>query len=730
MARVIRPIDGDDDSPADKPKRPSAKKVEQVSDADSPSAQDAAEPSTDAADDLTLDELNESLKSLSPDMGETPIEKIEDDDEIKLDGPEVAIDNQELDDMLADEEDATDPSVDEPAEPEAPEQSEPLIETSPDEPPEESEPVESENEELETKTEKPEALSDEDGLPDDPETRKAVDEIVAEEADVVLAAEDMEREIDADIEQPKPRNIFMRVLGSTRGRWIMLVLLTLGLIAAGLVPTSRYFVLNTAGVRASLSLRVVDAGTLQPLKNVTVRAGGASGLTDGNGTVVLQGARLGRTNLQIEKRAFSSYDRPVTLGWGSNPLGEFEARAVGSQYTFEVKDFLSGKPIAGAEATSGDGNAKADEEGKLVLTLDTANLEDSEQIVVLISAGNYRTETITLSVSNKEAQSVEMVPSRKHVFVSKRSGKYDVYTVDVDGKNERKVVEGSGLERDDITLVPHPSENKAALVSTRERVQNSEGYLLSTVYVVDFDSGDLVKIDQSEQIQIIGWSGDSRLLYVKIAAGTSAADAKRHRLMSYNSRNFADIKELASANSVNDVLMAGNRVYYAPSNIFNENPNPGLFAVNPDGGNLQTVLNKEVYNIFRTSYDTLDISIGANWYTYTLGSATAATASQPPVTQYSRAYADAPNGESSLWVDTRDGKGVLLRYDKSAKADSSLVNRSGLKVPVYWLTGSHVVFRLNDGTETADFIVNVEGGDARKITDVTDTNGVDRWFYY
>lgn len=730
MARVIRPIDGDNDSLIDNPKRPAAKKAEQASGATKLPKQEAADSNDVANDDLTLDELNESLKSLSPDMGETSIEKVEDDDEIRLDGPEVAIDNQELDDMLADEEDVTELSADEAVEAEAPEMSEAASEDSADESSEDLEPVEPELEEPDAKTEKPETLSDEDGLPDDAETRKAVDEIVAEEADVVLAAEDMEREIDADIEQPKSGNIFARVLGSARGRWLLFGLLTLGVITAGLVPNTRYFVLNTAGVRASLSLRVVDGGTLQPLKNVTVRAGGASGLTDANGAVVLQGARLGRTNLQIEKRAFSSYDRPVTLGWGSNPLGEFEARAVGSQYTFEVKDFLSGKPIAGAEATSGDGNAAADEEGKLVLTLDTANLEDSEQIVVLISAGNYRTETVTLSVSNKETQAVEMVPSRKHVFVSKRSGKYDVYTVDADGKNERKVVEGSGLERDDITLVPHPSENKAALVSTRERVQNSEGYLLSTVYVVDFDSGDLVKIDQSEQIQIIGWSGDSRLVYVKIAAGTSAADAKRHRLMSYNSQNFADIKELASANSFNDVLMAGNRVYYAPSNIFNENPNPGLFAVNPDGGKLQTILNKEVYNVFRTAYDTLDISIGANWYTYTLGSTTAATASQPPASQYSRVYADAPNGESSLWVDTRDGKGVLLRYDKTSKTDSSLVSQSGLKVPVYWLSGSHVVFRLNDGKQTADFIVNVGGGDARKITDVTDTNGVDRWFYY
>ena len=42
-----------------------------------------------------------------------------------------------------------------------------------------------------------------------------------------------------------------------------------------IIPSSRYFVLNTVGVRSSASVRVLDQSTGQPLKNVTVQIAGS-----------------------------------------------------------------------------------------------------------------------------------------------------------------------------------------------------------------------------------------------------------------------------------------------------------------------------------------------------------------------------------------------------------------------------------------------------------------------
>lgn len=583
---------------------------------------------------------------------------------------------------------------------------------------------------------KPADPADEDGLPDDPVTVRAIEEIVAEESDAVLAAEDLEREIEDEDEldkpkkPPKARGPIGRFFARPLARWLLFFGILAGIASVAIIPDSRYLVLNTAGVRSTLQLKVIDNGTLQPLKNVSITAGGASAQTDSEGFAKLTGVRLGKTTLLIEKRAFSRVEKPIVVGWGSNPLQDFHIQAVGAQYTFLIKDYLNGKPIDGAQAASGDGNASSDKNGEIILTLDTANQEDSEQVSVDISADGYRTETVSFTVSNKETQSVELVPARKHTFVSKRSGKFDVYTVDVDGKNEKKIVEGTGLERDDITLIPHQKEPVAAFVATRENVRNGSGYLLSTLYIIKSDSGELTKIDQSEKIQIIGWSKDGHLVYVKVASGASASDPQRYRLMSFNTSNFTDTKELAASNAFNDALMAGDRVYYAPSDSFQDDPESGVFAIDPTGQNKQTLLDQEAFALQRTSYETLDINTGETWYTYVFGSQAGAKAGQPAVAGVSKLYADNPSNNFSLWADERDGKGILLAYDRSTKEDRQLVSRSGLKAPVYWLNDSVAVYRVKDSRETADYVVSVDGGDARKITDVSGTAGLSSQFNY
>lgn len=577
----------------------------------------------------------------------------------------------------------------------------------------------------------------EDGIVEDEKLDEAIEDIVAKEADTVLAAEDKaksdiddEESADQRTAKKKPgkfKKFFADIWNDPRKRWATLSGVVFVVLALAVVPHSRYFILNSLSIRSSLSLKVIDSDTLQPLKNVNISAGGAQAVTDSDGQAKLENVRLGDTTLRIEKRAFSEFEKQITVGWGSNPLGDFQATAVGAKYTFIAKDAFSGQPLTEAEAASGEGNAHADENGELVLVLDTADQEDTAQLSVQISAEGYRTEEINITVNNKETQEVQMVPGRRHVFVSKRSGNYDVYAVDADGKNEERIVGGTGLERSDIALVPHPSDSTAALVATRENTRNQNGYLLSTLYIVNTVTGDLMKVDQSEQIKIVGWSKGGHLVYVKIAAGASGTDPKRHRLMSFNSKEITN-KEIASSNSFNDVVMAGGRVYYAPSNIFQE-ATPAVYAVNPDGGNQEKLLDKEVYTIVRTGYDSLSLGAGDEWYSYTLGSPMAAKAEGPSSTT-GRVYLDAPNSKFSLWVDDRDGKGVLLNYDKTSREEKALFSHGGLKLPAYWLNDKYVVFRISDSRETADYVMNVEGGEPQKITDVTDTTGITRWFYY
>ena len=563
---------------------------------------------------------------------------------------------------------------------------------------------------------------------EDSETDKAVDDIVAHESDALLDAEDEKLEAAFDNKQP---NLAQRVKSFFSAWWhnkkartatiVVLLLIVAGVIA---YPASRYFVLNSAGVRSKASLVVLDDSTQQPLKNVKVSLSGQTADTDQNGRVHLEHLKLGKQDLKIERRAFAPTTQKVTIGWGSNPLGDFKITPTGSQYAFVITDFLSGKPIEKIEAVQGELSAFSDAEGKLKITVEDS---ESNEVTIIIKGNGLREEKLVFNADTKTEQAVQMVPARKHAFISKRSGKYDVYKIDADGKNEEKILVGSGSEKEDMVLVPHPTENVIALVSTRSNQRNKDGFLLSTLTIINLDNNFTVNVTQSERVQIADWFGD-RLAYVEIAAGTSGNNPNRHKLSSYDYKNETKT-ELASTNTFNSVSSSGGYIYYAPSSAY-QTGKIYFYRIKADGTNRQTVLNKEVWNVFRTDYDKLAMSVEQAWYEHKISENKTSSLSGEPANLKSRVYSDSPDRKHSLWVDQRDGKGVLLNLDLTTKEEQELRAQSGLSNPVYWLNNSSIVFRIKTDQETADYAMSINGGEPKKIKNVTHTAGLDNWYYY
>ncbi len=563
---------------------------------------------------------------------------------------------------------------------------------------------------------------------DDDHTDKLVNDIVAKEGDELLAAEDERTRQFTPITKPtfKARlgAFFAAWWHNPIARWI-----TIGVIVAALavgigMPASRYYVLNNVGVRSSASVTVTDRSTQLPLKNVTVKIADQIGQTDDKGVVRLQHLRLGKTTLSIEKRAFAPITQNITIGWGSNPLVGYQLLPAGSQYTFAITDYLSGKPIKTATVASEYADANADDKGIATLTLDK-NAKDT--VDVTITSPGLRDEHVTLNTDSKSQIAVQMVSARKHAYVSNRSGNYDVYKIDVDGKNDQVVLPGSGNERADMVIASDPNDNIVAVVSTREPVRNKDGYLLSTLTMVDLDSGATVKVSQSEQIQIVGWN-NGRLAYVQIASGASAANPDRERLMSYDYAK-RDNKQLTSANYFNDVLAVGDSIYYAPTGALND-PVGNFTKIKYDGSGKQVILVGETWNAFRIDYGHIVLSVPGAWYQHVIGSVTATKLDGQPANTNSRVYVDSPDGKHSLWVDNRDGKGVLLNHDVATGKDTTLLTKSGLRYPVKWLDNHTLIYRVSTDNEIADYVLSLDGGEPHKIHDVTTTGSNDRWYYY
>lgn len=567
---------------------------------------------------------------------------------------------------------------------------------------------------------------------DDTQLNTAIDEIVAQDADKLLEVEDQKNQDDAEIEVAKPKktkkprgNFFKACLKNPLYIKLTIFAVLVLIVILTILPTSRYFVLNLAGVRVSTSIKMLDDKTGLPLKNVELVVNNKSAKSDGDGNVRVDKVKLGKQEIIIKKLAFAEVKKKVTLGWGSNPLGEQRLVPTGTQFTLIAKDFASEKPVTIAEVNFGDSSAKFNASGEAILTVPTV---EEEEIEVSVSANSYREEKVKINVETTEKINVQMVPAKKHVFVSKQKGKFDLYKVDVDGKNEEVILEATGIEKEEsLSLSTHPKKPITAFSSTRENTRNQDGFLLSTLNIIYLDTKEVVKVTQSERIQIVDWSGD-KLIYVKITQGASQGNPNRHKIMSYDIESGSE-KELATTNYFNDIVSVNGVIYYSPA-IYQINGKVGLYRINADGTNKKTIFDKEVWNIFRTAYDKFSFSVGQDWYELSLASDEVKKVGGAPAVLKSKIYINSPNGKQSIWVDERDGKSVLLNYTIDQKTDKVLITESGIRNPIYWLDDDHLVYRIADGTEVADYIMSLSGGAPKKIRDVTNTVGIDRWYYF
>ncbi|MGF7229576.1 MAG: hypothetical protein ACQR33_06400 [Candidatus Saccharibacteria bacterium] len=548
----------------------------------------------------------------------------------------------------------------------------------------------------------------EDPILDNPQTDEAVDEILKEESDTVLDAEDGQADqddVNDEPETPKKRGFWHR-------RWlrnIVLLLIFAGIAATAAIPTSRYYVLNKAGVRSSMSLRVIDQSTQLPLKNVHVTLDNQNVATDDKGVARITHLTLGPHNLSIARIAFATIAQKVTLGWGSNPLGDFTLNPTGVKYIIKPADYVSGKPIAGAHATSGGADAVADGNGVITLTLDS---DPGNDIAVDVSASGYLATHITINAATTKATQVTLVPSTKDIYVSKQSGTYDVMSSYVDGTGSSTLLRGTGTENNNISLAVDNSGGMAALVSTRDNQRDAAGDLLSTLTLIDTAQGTATTIDHAEHVQLVDWIGTS-LIFQETTEGTGA---NKYHVVAYDystSRRY----DLSSAAQFNNVLSMQGQVYYAVSSS-DPAAQAIYYRINTDGTGRQVILNKEVWSVFRTDYNTLDLQTPDGWYNYSpKGTPQQITT---PSTTPNYAFVSGA-GSQSLWIGNENGQSTLYVHDANANKDTKIAAQDGLSYPVRWLNDTTISYRVSSGGESADYVVSTQGGAPKKIADVTNT---------
>lgn len=553
----------------------------------------------------------------------------------------------------------------------------------------------------------------------DPEIDAAVDDIVRTESDEVIAETDAKLATLNETKnkknwKQKVKGFFVRWWKHKPARYGTLAGIGVLFVALTLIPTTRYSMLNTMGVRVKSSMRVIDAQTRLPLRNINVNLQDKQGQTDELGEIVFEDLKLGKSNLLITKIGYADNNRDIVLGWGSNPIGDQGIVATGEQFIFVLSDWKSGEPIVDAEATSGENSAVADDEGKVTLTVGQENILEAE---IIISADGYREEAFSINELNEKETKVEMVPAKRHAFISNRDGQFDLYTVYADGEGEKLLLEATGSEREVPTILAHPTRNLIGLISSRDGDQNQDGFILDGLFVVDTETGEYDRIARSEQIQTIGWHED-RIVFWQVVEGTSRGNPERSKLISYHTETKERL-ELAAANYFNDVRLINGVVYYAVSGFAVPQSQAKLYSVSPDGGSASKLIDNQVYNIFRVGYNSLVFSAeDQKWFGLTINEQVEDI--DPQAQPANRRFSNSPNGERTAWVEVRDGRGVLLIANtEEPENETQVVSLPGLESVQYWINDATLVFRVIRTGETADYVVYVDDPAEEKITDIT-----------
>ena len=547
---------------------------------------------------------------------------------------------------------------------------------------------------------------------DDTATDTAVDDIVRKDADAMLSEGSNQAVV-------MKLSFFERCKISWQDWWSnpwkrygTIAVLAILLALVTFVGSIRAMVLNTVGVHSSVMVQVYDGATNLPLENAVLQVGGKTTKTNASGQAKLGDLRLGKQTVQVYKLAFAKTTRQVNLGVRVLNLGNVTLKPVGAQLTFMLTDYLSGKPIAGASLTSGEATAKSDANGKAIITMQPDSVKGS---TITVSKNGYRTDEVAPPADLTAVTTHQLVPAAHAIFVSKASGKYDVYKMYLDGQDRSVLLPGTGLESANTVALPSPSGDKVAVASTRDDRRDSNGYLQTALNIVDVATGDITNVEYADQIHIVGWDGET-LVYQQTVPGASAANPNRQKIIAYDTSSGKRF-QLGNANYFVGSQLIGSTLYYATSATDPSNAS-AFVRINTDGSGKKVLYTGQIWSLLRTGYDTMKLQTQNSWYDYTVG-ATSAVVSTPSTDYTSRVYVDSPDGKTSVWVDIRDSNGVLIARNLSTSKETELVTQKSMQAPLYWLNATTVVYRVMGASEVADYAASIDGGKPQKIADVS-----------
>ncbi len=477
------------------------------------------------------------------------------------------------------------------------------------------------------------------------------------------------------------------------------------------IPFTRWPLLNIVGFRGTIKVTVTDTTNHSVSTALVKLDSGQTAVTDKFGHAQLQSVPLGKRSVLIQKNGYGDSTTTIITGIGTTKQLE-TLKIIGIKIDLDMKDWLAGTKIEGATAQFEKSSAVSDSNGRASLVIPPT---DKKTVQVSVSAPGYITKTFETE-TNVVSREVSLVSAQKDYFISKRDGKFDIFSSNLDGTNQQKIIEATGKEDESVLQFSINKNNKQALlVATREgKIQANR--IVAGIYSVDLEKATLKKIDEGSDIQLYEWS-DNTIVYTKSTAGLNYDDPALSKLMSFNSVS-EKLSQIAQANYFSASIVAINKVFYVPADAYRPVENGVLTSLDLASNATKRYLqDRPISYLSRASYATLEAqdTTGAAFELQITNGATKAIDRRPSA---GLQMAASPNNQVNAWSDRRDGQGVLIVRSKDG-VEKVAVTLSGLTAPVRFITDSLVIARIATSQETADYVINVNSGQFKKVVDVS-----------
>lgn len=543
---------------------------------------------------------------------------------------------------------------------------------------------------------------------DDSATDKAIDDIMVNESDTVLAAEDAAKSRSQKSKasgglKPKLRSL-------VRNKWTWLGVIVVLVIVFG-VPVTRYKVLGLA-IKKSVTITVRDSKSDTPVSGAEIRLATATAKTDANGRAHLK-AGVGNQKMEIKKQYYQTATSHYFVGFKSAGAQPVKLVATGRLVPLTITNKITGKPLKGVEIKVLDTTAKTDTNGQATVALPTNAPKDSAKL----NLAGYNTAAVSIEVTDSivKANSFTLTPAGHIYFLSNLNGTIDVVKAELDGGNRKVILAGTGKEDQNTTSLLAARDWHYLVLKARRDSAQPALYLLDTSddKVTQFDNGDA-------DFNLVGWSGHY-FMYSLTRSSLAIWQAGKQVLKSYDADNLqlnqldqnqaegSSTSNYSQQNLANYYIIDGAVTYTTQWNVYAGpygTPDFGsktntIRAVQPNGqgkkdyqsfpasgfGSIQATP-YEPQSIYYALYSTSDTKVA--YYSFEDQAVKPVTLDAASFNKPYPTFLLSPSGNQTFWTELRDGKNSLFVGDTKAQNKKQLANLSNYS-PYGWYSDAYTL---------------------------------------